>query len=414
VALHNPTWILAQPIIWVFGAVALLFPYVPVYFKHVGMSEREIAILLGIGPVFALTVQQLWGYMSDVLWNRRRVMILLSVLTLHVATAFVILAYGFPHLQTFWILLILYGLMAAVNNPRISMTVSMVMADRDGQERFPLIRTMGTLSFIVLCASAGWLADRYDVRVIFPLLIGLNFFMILSLLPIRDVTPRSRIAATGDIPPPVPGFWHVQKALFAKPAIRWFFAFVAMTQLAHGAAMIFQSVLIKELGGGNRLVSHALNVGAVAEIAALLGFAFFMRHIRLMGLLMLAFLGSGMRWLLIYLCTHLDAVPTIPVLVASNVFHFFSFGLMYMACVVMVEREVPAAYRTSGQTMLGLIFFTAGAAGGPLLSALFFQIGTLPDLYGAAALITFLATPVWWRMKKMYEKDLGVSGFWIR
>src|SRR5690606_31976623 len=120
----------------------------------------------------------------------------------------------------------------------------------------------------------------------------------------------------------------------------------------------------KELGGGNRLVSHALNVGAVAEIAALLGFAFFMRHIRLMGLLMLAFLGSGMRWLLIYLCTHLDAVPTIPVLVASNVFHFFSFGLMYMACVVMVEREVPAAYRTSGQTMLGLIFFTAGAAGG--------------------------------------------------
>jgi MFS transporter, PPP family, 3-phenylpropionic acid transporter len=412
--LHNPTWILAQPIIWVFGAVALLFPYVPVYFKYVGMSEREIAILLGTGPVFALTVQQLWGYLSDVLWNRRRVMILLSFLTLFVTTGFVVLAYGFPQLQIFWVLLLLYGLMASVNNPRISMTVSMVMADRDGQARFPLIRTMGTLSFIVMCGSAGWLADRFDIRVIFPMLIGINILMIFSLIPIRDVMPRSQIAATGDVPPPLPGFWHVQKALFAKPAIRWFFAFVAMTQLAHGAAMIFQSVLIQELGGQNRLISYALNLGAVAEIAALLGFAFLMRHIRLMGLLMLAFLGSGVRWLLIYLATHIDAIPTMPVLIASNVFHMFSFGLMYMACVVMVEREVPAAYRTSGQTMLGLIFFTAGAAGGPLLSALFFQFGSLTDLYGAAALITFLATPLWWRMKKSYEKDLGVSGFWIR
>jgi PPP family 3-phenylpropionic acid transporter len=218
----------------------------------------------------------------------------------------------------------------------------------------------------------------------------------------------------GELPEVPPGFWHVQRTLLAKPALRWFFAFIALTQLAHGAAMIFQSVLIEELGGTYQHVSFALNTGALAEISVFLGFAFLMRHIRLMGLLLLAFLGSGVRWLVIYAATHIDGIPVLPVIIASNVFHLFSFGIMYMASVIMIEREVPAAFRTSGQTLLGLIFFTAGAAGGPLLSALFFEIGSLTDLYGAAALITFLATPLWWKMKKAYEADLGVSGFWIR
>jgi PPP family 3-phenylpropionic acid transporter len=412
--LHHPTWVLAQPMVWVFGAVALLFPYLPVYFKHVGMSEREIAILLGIGPVFALTVQQLWGYLSDVVWNRRGVMILLSIMSLFFSILFCVIAYGFTRFEVFWVLLLMNGLMASVNNPRISMIVSMVMADRDGQARFPFIRTLGTISFIVACGSAGWLADRFDIRVIFPLLIGANIMMVFSLLPIRDSSSRKRALAMGELPVVAPGFWHVQKSLMAKPALRWFFAFIAMTQVAHGAAMIFQSVLIQEVGGNYQHISFALNTGALAEIIALLGFVFLMRHIRLMGLLLLAFLGSGVRWLVIFAATHIDGIPVLPVLIGSNVLHLFSFGIMYMASVIMIEREVPPAFRTSGQTLLGLIFFTAGAAGGPLLSALFFEVGSLRDLYGAAALVTFLATPLWWKMKKAYEADLGVSGFWMR
>jgi PPP family 3-phenylpropionic acid transporter len=341
-------------------------------------------------------------------------MIFLSIISLFFSVIFCILSYGFARFEVFWVLLLMYGLMASVNNPRISMTVSMVMADRDGQARFPFIRTMGTISFIVACGSAGWLADRFDIRVIFPMLIFMNIMMVFSLLPIRETSSRKRALAMGELPEVPPGFWHVQRTLLAKPALRWFFAFIALTQLAHGAAMIFQSVLIEELGGTYQHVSFALNTGALAEISVFLGFAFLMRHIRLMGLLLLAFLGSGVRWLVIYAATHIDGIPVLPVIIASNVFHLFSFGIMYMASVIMIEREVPAAFRTSGQTLLGLIFFTAGAAGGPLLSALFFEIGSLTDLYGAAALITFLATPLWWKMKKAYEADLGVSGFWIR
>lgn len=417
--LDNSFLVLSQPIIWTYGVVALTFPFWPIYFSDIGLSESKIALLLAIGPVVALFAGQFWGYLADVRYNIRTCMVAMSVGT-------ALLSALFPLLTGFAALLLLMALFAGMSNGRIAMVTAMVLDNRDGERRFGLLRTTGSVSFIIIGFIASILADRYDllpldllkgwlrdlspVVITFPLLVIVNLLVALSVFPVRDYAwgMRGKIQNHGE---PAPTFLQVQRYLFTQPVIRAYIPFLLFSQLPHHFSHMMTSLLVvDELNGTTTQATLPAYIGAAAEIVIFLTFARISASIRLMPLFFIATIAQALRWALMYFW------PTLPVIYMAASLHMFSYGLMYMCSVILFNRELPPAYRSSGQTLLNMMYISFGMTLGPLIGSVFLKMERfdLLDWYALSALLVCAGLPFWAMLKNRYNREHNVSGFWIR
>ena len=119
-------------------------------------------------------------------------------------------------------------------------------------------------------------------------------------------------------------------------------------------------------------------------------------------------LAQIVRWAIIW------SFPVLWVVQATNLLHIFTFGLMHICTVVLINRETPAHLRASGQALLSIVYMTLGGTLSQVIASAFFTFGNVHQFYGLAALLAIPSLPLWLRMKTLYERKHGVSGFWIR
>lgn len=382
----NHPVVLVLPMLAVFSVVALWFPYFAPYCESIGMSKSQIMVLTGVGPIVAIVFQQFWGYVADTILGRRVTFIVLSALCALLMVAFI-------YVRSFEGLLVMTALLAAFSNPRVPLASALILASKGGRGMYGFMRAMGTYAFIVVVFFGGWMADRSGIAVIFLLLIGANLVCAASAWPVREA-PMRRRAVDAE---PRPSFMAVQRALLAKPLVRWFLVFTVAMNMPHGASIILQSLFIPELGGSKSHIAAALAIGAMAESVVFLAFAPLRRRVSLMTMFLLGSIASIARWALIF------AVPTLEVVLWSNLLHLFTFGLLHMASVVLVDEEMPPRFRTSAQSLLGIVTLTAGTAMGPFLSAGFFWVfgdGALRAWFGLSSVLSLAALPAWWAMQR--------------
>lgn len=375
------------PMMAIFSVVALWFPYFAPYCESIGLHKSEIMILTGVGPLVAIMFQQFWGYVADAILGRRMTFMALSVVCTVIMSSFL-------WVTSFYGLLLLVGVLSAFSNPRVPMASALILGSKGGRGIYGVMRAVGTYSFIVVLFFGGWMADRHGVAVIFILLIIANAVCAASVLPVRE-KPVARALDIGAEPPP--SFMAVQRLLLGKPLVRWFLLFTVVMNIPHGASVILQSLFIKELGGDNTHIAWALGIGAVAESVVFLMFAVLRRRMSLMTMFLVGSMASVVRWLII--C----AVPTLNMVLLTNVLHLFTFGLLHMSSVVLIDEELPPRFRTSAQSLLGIVTLTAGTAMGPFLSAGFFALfgeGALRAWFGAAGVLSLAALPVWFAMRR--------------
>jgi len=403
--LDNSTAALCQPVSWVFAVVGLTLPFLPIYFAGIGLSDSKIALLLAVPPLVIFFGGQAIGHLTDIHFNQRTVLVVLSAAGAAVSLAF-------PFVKSFEGLMGMMALQALTLNPRISILNSLVLSSRGGGERrYGLIRSCGSAVFVVAGAAAGFIADRAGGRGvlwIFPMAAAANALCAATGLLLRD---RPHGAGRRALGRKQSAFWAVQGRILADPIVRAFLAFLFLSQIVHGASVSFQSRLITDpshVGGGNLDAAMALGIGAIAEIVVFLFFHRIAARVRLMPLLLIAALSQTVRWGLVFLW------PTLPVIHATNVLNMATFGLMHIGAVVLINRETPPELRASGQTLLALVYSVMSATAGQLLAAAYFNVGNVHTWYGVAALLSVLCVPFWIRTRRMYESRHRVSGFWVR
>ncbi|MEQ8819585.1 MAG: MFS transporter [Sumerlaeia bacterium] len=403
--LTNPLWLLTLPQIWVFAAVALYFPVFPLFFREVGMSDGQIAVLFAVPGMIGFLALQSWGYVADVLLNRKWVLLVMSLLAAGVAALF-------PYFTSFWALFFLSALRAFFSDARIPMVQSLTLANRGGEKHFGPIRLFGTFSFIGLAWLVGWWADRPGgpgIFITFPLLIVMNLAMVVTMFFVKGA-PRGHVHQQHEMTRP--GFWHVQRTLLANPVVRTFLLFLFVYQLPHNISHGFQSVLIQDLGGDNSAAIWPVNIAAIAEIPVFIFAAGLLKKVRIVPLLLVGAIAQVLRWSLV------AAVPSIPVIYASNLFHALTFGIMYLGAVMLMNREIPKAYRSSGQTLMTLVYSSMAGMLGPLTSAVAFRFipGEENDVhlwYWVAAAIAACSIPLWFLVARAYRERHGTVRFWI-
>lgn len=393
---------LTQPIVWFFSTIALTVPFWPLYFRSIGLSESEITILLGVGPLTALFAQQIWGYLADTKLNIKTCMAIMAAVCAVISALF-------PFFRGFWALLVLMGLLAAFTTARIPMVSALILDNRGGEERYGLLRTTGTVSFIVVLNLVSWISDWENgpgVSIIFPLLVAANFLSLVSLIPVRDHPPGGRHRHRADRP----SFLEVQRILLSNKVIQAFVPFFFFVYLPHSVSHVMISLLIQDVGAADKnwMTTMPIGIGAVAEIVPFLAFAWVARRVRLMPLIFLAGASGVVRWLMIY------TYPTLPVIYFSATLHMFTYGLMHMASVILFNRELPIELRSSGQTLLNMMLLLFSMTLGPFVSSIYLKYFSLHSWYGFSGLLTLIGMPFGIVMARRYNAEHGVSGIFIR
>lgn len=336
--------------------VGVSTPFFPAYLRQLGLSGRQVAVLLAIPPALQLVVPLGWGWIAD---RTRRPDRILRILCMgaFLASLPVIFVRTMPML------------FVAYLAQQIFAVAIVGMADSVAVERwrkgaaYGPTRAAGSAAFMIACVVAGWWLDLRGLRAadgLVPMLVSLGFAA--SFLAALGLHGR----AAGDRP-------HARDVR-SLVRDRRFRALLIVAGL-HWAALVpyhgFFGILLRERGLPARFTSLAFVIGTVAEIVVLFLFARLRARFGLAQLFAVVFVTSAARW-------WLSATVSSPgALLALQVIHGLTFGLFWVTAMAWLAAAVPSAVRATGQ----MLFTMVNGVGG--VTALLVT-GTLYDLGGAA------------------------------
>ena len=366
-----------------YSSVGVFYPYYALYFKSTGITYSQIGILIATAGVVTLLISQFWGYIADMVISKRAVLAIGTV-----GCTLFFLGFNFGYL--FWHFFILMLFQRIFASPRAHVINSLLLHHPGGREHFALIRSYGSLGFIIMNFLTGHLAAGLGLRVIFPLYLAVS---LLFLITIRHI-PEQKYQRDEDVPH---GFWHVQKELLKNPCIVGLLLVVFFHQSAHSSATVFLTFVIQEKGGNESVIGLFYSFAAVLEVPM---FFILDRLIRAVGevrLILVAILAQILRWLLV-----LFADSLLDFIIVQSL-HCITFGVFYLAAASYINRQAPERLKASAQTLLGVVYFGFSVIVSQLLGGRIADIAGLKGLYLFATAVVVVALAFWFRLARVHN-----------
>src|SRR5699024_4861370 len=186
-----------------YGSIAILMTFFPLYFQSVGLSEVEIGIIMGSGPFISILANPTWGYWSDRLQNLRRILIIMLLGNLFVVQFVFHFNVGIMS-WVFTVMLIFFFF----QTPMFSQSNTLILNAIEGTTyKFGAIRFWGSLGYAMLAIAAGPVLSWVGVNNLWIL------YSILILITLAFCTqlPRGKVANVKKIQR-----GEYRKALFAS------------------------------------------------------------------------------------------------------------------------------------------------------------------------------------------------------
>ena len=345
-----------------FGAIGASFPYLPVFYRDLGLTLEEIGILTAIQAATQLVLGPLWGGLVDRFPRTRLTLPLAAVvatagaLDLFLATDFVAVLVGS---------MLLYAGLAGIGPTLDARTLETLGPGR--RDRYGQVRAFGSLAFVLATLFVGLLLSVKGPRSLF-------WVYVPALLATVIVT--STIGRRGSNRP-VSLFRGATEILSAPGMLRLFGGFtVVWTALT--ALNAFYSIQIVALGGDTSWVGIAWAFGAAVEVPLMYAFPRLGARFGTERLLVLGAVAMALRAVL----AASAAVPFGLVIIAP--LEGFAFACVFVGGVTVLASRIPASL---GGTVQGLFSASAGlatiigsVAGGTIAGA-----AGIPALFAACA-----------------------------
>ena len=354
-----------------FGAIGASFPYLPVFYRDLGLRLEEIGLLTAVQAATQLALAPIWGGLVD----RFPKVGLTLPLAAAVATAggFVLfLATDFPSVLAGSMLL--FAGLAGIGPTLDARTLETL--GPSGRQRYGQVRAFGSLAFVIATLLVGLLLDVRGARTLFwvylPCLIGT--VLVTATIPRRGATrPVSLFRGASEI--------------LGAPGMLVFFAGFTIVWTALAATNAFYSIQVVALGGSTALVGIAWGFGAVIEVPLMYAFPRLGARFGTERLLVVGAVAFALRAALAG--TARD--PLALVLIAP--LEGLGFACVFVGGVTVLAARLPASL---GGTAQGLFAASAGLAtivgsvvGGAIAGALgipgLFAVCGALGLVGAAA-----------------------------
>jgi len=361
-----------------FAAVGAWFPYVSVYYRHVGLSLEAIGLLTALYSAVGLVAAPAWGAVVDHIRNSHGPLAVASAWSALAAALLLVVRDPLP--VTVAVVFLAAG--TAGMGPMVdNRTIELLGDDRD---RFGRARAWGSAAFIVAAIGVGTVvtsAGPPGMFLVYVPLLALTGLASYALLGAGSRRPRTAALARGE------GLLGIVRA----PTLRLFFAGSVVLWTAVSALTTFLSVHLVALGADGRTVGVAWALGAAIEVPLMFLFPSIVRRVGAEWLLVIGALAFGLRSLGWALAE--DPTVLLAIMVAGGV----GFAFFYVGTVTYVARAVPIGVQATAQGVFSGTAFSFGSILGSVLGGVVAGASSLPVLFGlSTGLVGVAAVVVWW------------------
>jgi MFS transporter, PPP family, 3-phenylpropionic acid transporter len=336
--------------------------FMPLWFADRGLSPSAIGQILGAAALLRVLAGPGWGNITDRIGRRRPVLLFATSAAAGLGVSYVA-ATGFMPLL---LIAAAQGIASSAINPLVD-SLALALA-REGRIEYGPVRAVGSATFMVATAVAGWLLNRIGSWLVPWLLAGgYGASAVLSaLLPEAATPPAAPWAFAG-------------LTLLRNRAFRLAVGCTALIQGAHAAYYGFAALFWRSRGLSDAAIGLLIAEGIVAEILL------FARGRRLVewlgpaGLTACAAGASVLRW------TITAFAPPVPILVVVQLLHATTFAMQHLSAMLVLSRFVPTERAATAQAWHSALGYGAPTGVMMLLS------GWLYARYGGLAFLAMAA-----------------------
>jgi MFS transporter, PPP family, 3-phenylpropionic acid transporter len=345
-----------------FSLFALFISFLPIYASHVGIAKTQIGLILGMGSLISIIAQPLWGMVSDKYRTIKKVLLLILAASVMIGT----IMYQTSHMWSLMVLVALMNIFYLPTDPLVE-SLNFQTTQRQGVS-FGSVRMFGAMGFAVTSLLAGYAMQQWGMGSLSWIFLGFGTAALLLCMGLTDVTASAK-----------PALFHHLKDFFLQSHTLTFFLVVLIVAIPHKMNDTFVGLYMEQLGGNLRLTGMAWSVMTITET---IFFAISARLIKPGRERLFMAVAAGMyalRFLLSSFAQHPYE------LVALQVFQGVTFVLFYVGGMQYLYSIVPEQWKSTGQTMLTVMFFGVSGIIGSTIG------GWLIDEWGGAALYRIMA-----------------------
>jgi MFS transporter, PPP family, 3-phenylpropionic acid transporter len=241
------------------------------------------------------------------------------------------------------------------------------------------VRVWGSVGFLVVASSYGWLMDRLGDASFPWITLPLFVAMLAAAWPHRHDRPPEH-------------FDTVDEAghLWKRPGVRRFLLVALLMQVGFGAFYVFYTLHLQAQGHSGLAIGALWGTGVLVEVALFWQAPALIARFGAPGLLSFCLAVTVLRWI----ATALLA-DNLPLMFAAQTLHAFSFAIFHACCMRLMSQYFPGKRAAAGQSLL--YGFSSGVGGvlGAGLAAWMWDIGGGRAAFLASAVMVALAWAVY-------------------
>lgn len=310
-----------------YAVVGVSQPFLPAFLTSRGLDAGEVSIALALGSAVRLLVGPMAGRLADSLHDPRLLLAATAAASALAACGF-LLAAGVAGIL---LAQLMYSTVLAPLVP-LSETVTLAAARR-GLFDYGRVRAVGSATFILASALAGWLVGRQGYDIV-PVLLAL----MLALSALAAMTLRR----TGEVRVARPGSF---RAVLALPGLGRLMLVSALVQGSHAALYAFGAIHWAAAGHAPLTIGLLWAGGVIAEILLFTFGHALVERLGLRGLSLVAALAGVVRWGL------LAGTVWLPALAVAQLLHGLTFGAQYLASMRLLISLVPPGQAATAQSL---------------------------------------------------------------
>ncbi|MBN2555819.1 MAG: MFS transporter [Anaerolineales bacterium] len=311
-------WVRALYVLFI-GGMGFLLPFWGLFLRRQGLTGTQIGWINTVLSGTTLLAAAGWGQLSDRHGSRRLIPLALVL----AAAATLLLRFQ----QGFWPLLLAtgaYGAMYAGIMPLIYARAYDLTEQMKGIG-FGSIRVWGSIGWIVIVLTGGWLIEQQGLGVSFYGQAG-AYLLAAAVACFIRFTPRPAAAQCEE---------EESLTSWKNPRLLLLAAAVAVAWLARVGPLRFEGIYLDELGAGEWLIGVVSMSGAVVEIPAMFWADHLLKRQRGLTILRIA-------WIIeIVLLALILVRPAVPTFIAARAVGGIAFSFYSVALVRVVGRMVP-------------------------------------------------------------------------
>jgi PPP family 3-phenylpropionic acid transporter len=361
-----------------FTVVGVNLPFWPVWLAAKGLDATAIGVVVAVAIGIKVVGNPVVAHLADARGERKRIMVGLGLLAL---AAFALFALT----DGFWAILavtvVFSAAFAALHPLGESLTMLAVQAERLDYGR---IRLWGSLSFIAAALVAGWALAGRPAAIVLVLVLGALALSLAATLALPDLRA------------PKAGARFALLDVLKDRAFVLFMAAATLVQASHGVYYAFGTLHWRSVGYSEAAIGALWAEGVIAEIVLFAWGRQVIAALGPIGLIVLGGAAGALRW------TATGLSDALPVLVAAQALHAFTFGAAHLGAIHFIAQWMPPALSASAQSVysslvMGLGLGLATLAAGPLYESYGAGAYLAPAALGLAGALLALPLLRRWR-----------------